>query len=134
MPNALETIMLQLDKVYYDSNNHRVKIVYEKDDMLVGVNLFDGDLNWYTLDGKCNAGASILMPLKVELNHVYKDRANRLVKIVHIADDENDDMPCLGVYKTDRKECANWYGLQGHYHRDCSFASYDLVGECHEGW
>lgn len=126
--------MLQLDKVYYDANNHRVRTVYEQDDRLVGVNLFNGDLHWYRLNGKCGGGADIFMPIELEVNHLYKDRAGRIVRIVYIASDENDQMPCLGVFKGDRKECASWYSSTGQYHHDGSFASFDLVGECHEGW
>jgi hypothetical protein len=121
--------MLQLDKIYYDFNNHRVKTVYEQDDRLVGVNLFNGDLHWYRLNGNSVGGADIIMPLELELNHLYKDRAGIIVKIVYIADDKDDFMRCLGVSKSLKKECANWYGVTGHYHHDCSFASYDLILE-----
>jgi hypothetical protein len=122
-------MMLQLDKVYYDSNNHRIKTVHEQDDRLVGVNLFNGDLHWYRLNGKSVAGADILMPVRLEPNHLYKDRAGRIVRIVYIASDENDQMPCLGVFREDKKECASWYSITGHYHHDCSFASFDLIEE-----
>jgi hypothetical protein len=119
--------MIEVGKEYRNEINHRMYVMYEKDDRFAVVNLFTDNLSWHKADGKSenNSVCDIVMPLKLEMFHTYIDGEDSKFE-VRYCDNRgnywaaNIDEPCTG----------RWYYADGSYYKN-EKTSQDLIKEIH---
>jgi hypothetical protein len=120
-------MMLQIGKEYRTGNNHRVCIAYEKDDKFVGVNLFDGDLDWYFGDGTCTTvnepRFNLVMPMKLEIDHIYSNADGDRYIVKH-----HDGYGNYWAAKLGQACNGSWFYEDGRYYRN-EETSHDLIKE-----
>jgi hypothetical protein len=117
--------MIEVCKEYRNTYNHRILIVWEKDDRFAGINLFDDSLNWYRGDGECvtESEYNLVMPMKLEIDHIYSNAdGDRYIVKYHDG---------YGNYWAARlgQACnGSWFYEDGRYYRN-EETSHDLIKE-----
>jgi hypothetical protein len=116
--------MIEVGKEYRNGDNHRVYIIYEKDDKFVGVDLFNEDLDWYFGNGVCTSvNESLVMPMKLEIDHIYSNADGDRYIVKHY-----DGYGSYWAARLGQACNGSWFYEDGRYYKH-EETSHDLIKE-----
>jgi hypothetical protein len=119
--------MIEVGKEYRNTNQHRMYVMYEKDDRFAVINLFTDNLNWFHANGKSWDGkvCDIVMPIKLEVFHTYIDQEDSRFEVRY-----NDSHGNYWAAKIGEPCTGRWFYADGSYYKT-EKTTYDLIREAH---